>query len=96
MTQSRPTLDAQATKILERLHGYMHRQEWTARDHAFILSLLQEWDTQVDTLLRERAILTRQVTELNELNRRNEWRLAGTGFGAYLKFLLGINECPSR
>jgi len=96
MMLSRQNLESQARLVLERLHGYMHRQEWTATDQKFIAGLLQEWDEQVTTLLQERDRLARRCQELDELNRRNEWRLAGRGVGHYLKFLLGVESCPSR
>ena len=95
MTLSRQHLESRAIKILERLHGYMHRQEWNATDRKFMADLLQEWDEQVTTLLQDRALLLQRCKELEELNRRNEWRLAGKGFGHYFKFLVGIDKCPS-
>lgn len=95
-TLSRPSLEARAGKILDALHGYMHRQEWQVKDRKFVADLLQDWDVQVTQLLNERDTLQRYAADLGELNRRNEWRLAGSGFGHYIKFLLGVAECPSR
>ena len=95
-TTSRPSLDPQAAKILESLHGYMHRQEWLAQDRAFVRGLLEEWDTQVTGLLTERRLLRQRCAELEEHARRLEWRMVGQGWGHYLRFLLGFEQCPSR
>ena len=79
---------------MERLRGYTHRQEWARTDHEFVTSVLREWESQVTTLLQENARVRARNLDLAELNRRNEWRLAGRGFVSYVRFLLGIDACP--
>ena len=93
---SRQNLEFQARKFLESLHGYLHRQEWQKTDLKFTADLLQEWDEQVTKLVQERDRLSQYCAELEELNRRNEWRLSGRGFGHYFKFLIGFEPWPSR
>jgi len=93
---SRQNLESQARRLLESLRGYMHRQEWQKADLQIMADLLQEWDEQVMTLVQERDRLKAHCREIEELNRRYEWQLAGRGFGHYFKFLLGLEPWPSR
>lgn len=94
--RSRQNLESQARRVLELLRGYTHRQEWYATDHQFVTDLLAEWDQQTEALSQRAESAERRYQQAMELNKHYERRLIGTGWGAYLKFLLGVTPWPSR
>jgi len=95
--QSRESrIEAQSEDFLNHLRGYQRRQEWGKTDRAFVVAVLTEWENQVIDLDYRIQSLELRVKEAESLNRHYERKLIGKGFGSYIKFLLGISECPSQ
>ena len=75
--------DQVADLILDRLHGYVRRQGSVPHDRAYVRSLLDQWDREVKTL---QATIER-LQQISEPTPKRRF--------PYLRFILGLTECPT-
>lgn len=91
----RQQLEQRADKVLDLLRGYQRRQSLVTEDREVVISILQEWEDEVTTLEQQLTAARQQAYEHRALSRYYERRIAGLGYGAYVRFLLGLGPCPS-